>query len=304
MDRGKKRNKPVDSAEVPSSSKKKTAIESVNDIPKEKKRIKLTRGDLRSMTRDEIITKWEEQDEYIDWLLAVKGMEELSKLQESESKLTLQVQEATRRENVLNMRLATKQQELQDTMTQVHDLKQAQSPSTAQLHSMLMDPAVNLMFLKMKSELKDVKEKLAQAQSDLSAWKFSTDSATGKRLMTKCRMLLQENQELGKQLSQGKIAQLEAEIALQKKYSQELKTSQDELSEYVFQVDEEAEGLHSSILNSYSTAPTDLTVHNKLGGGVAANKLTSRVNGPLDTPPLLGGVGGNSKSSTSSNETH
>jgi len=40
-------------------------------------------------------------------------------------------------------------------------------------------------------------------------------------------MLLQENQELGKQLSQGKIAQLEAEIALQKKYSQELKTSQD-----------------------------------------------------------------------------
>lgn len=61
------------------------------------------------------------------------------------------------------------------TQTQVHDLKQSQSPSTAQLHSMLMDPAVNLMFLKMKSELKDVKEKLAQAQTDLSAWKFSTD---------------------------------------------------------------------------------------------------------------------------------
>lgn len=59
--------------------------------------------------------------------------------------------------------------------TQVHDLKQSQSPTTAQLHSMLMDPAVNLMFLKMKSELKDVKEKLAQAQTDLSAWKFSTD---------------------------------------------------------------------------------------------------------------------------------
>lgn len=61
------------------------------------------------------------------------------------------------------------------TQTQVHDLKQSQSPSTAQLHSMLMDPAVNLMFLKMKSELKDVKEKLTQAQTDLSAWKFSTD---------------------------------------------------------------------------------------------------------------------------------
>ena len=60
--------------------------------------------------------RWEEQDEYIEWLLAAKGMEEVEKLQETVTKLTLQVQEATRRENVLNMRLATKQQELQDTL--------------------------------------------------------------------------------------------------------------------------------------------------------------------------------------------
>ena len=45
--------------------------------------------------------------------------------------------------------------------------------------------------------------------------------------MAKCRMLIQENQELGRQLSQGRIAQLEAELALQKKYSEELKGSQD-----------------------------------------------------------------------------
>lgn len=63
-----------------------------------------------------IKVRWEEQDEYIEWLLAAKGMEEVEKLQETVSKLTLQVQEATRRENVLNMRLATKQQELQDTL--------------------------------------------------------------------------------------------------------------------------------------------------------------------------------------------
>ena len=45
--------------------------------------------------------------------------------------------------------------------------------------------------------------------------------------MAKCRMLIQENQELGRQISQGRIAQLEAELALQKKYSEELKSSQD-----------------------------------------------------------------------------
>lgn len=45
--------------------------------------------------------------------------------------------------------------------------------------------------------------------------------------MAKCRMLIQENQELGTKLSQGRVAQLEAELALQKKYSDELKGSQD-----------------------------------------------------------------------------
>ena len=45
--------------------------------------------------------------------------------------------------------------------------------------------------------------------------------------MARCRTLFQENQELGKQVSQGKVAQLEAEIAVQKEVNEELKNSQD-----------------------------------------------------------------------------
>ena len=45
--------------------------------------------------------------------------------------------------------------------------------------------------------------------------------------MAKCRGLLQENQDLGKQISQGRVAQLEAEVALQKKYNQEVKETQE-----------------------------------------------------------------------------
>lgn len=40
---------------------------------------------------------------------------------------------------------------------------------------MAVDPAVNLVFQRMKSQLADYKEKLEQAQNDLSAWKFSPD---------------------------------------------------------------------------------------------------------------------------------
>lgn len=45
--------------------------------------------------------------------------------------------------------------------------------------------------------------------------------------MAKCRGLLQENQELGKQISQGRVTQLEAEITLHKKYNQEIKQAQE-----------------------------------------------------------------------------
>ncbi len=40
---------------------------------------------------------------------------------------------------------------------------------------MLVDPAVNMVFQKMKTQLSDYREKLDQAQSDLSAWKFTPD---------------------------------------------------------------------------------------------------------------------------------
>ena len=43
------------------------------------------------------------------------------------------------------------------------------------MHSMAIDPAVNVVFQRMKSQLAEYKEKLEQAQNDLSAWKFSPD---------------------------------------------------------------------------------------------------------------------------------
>ena len=51
-------------------------------------------------------------------------------------------------------------------------------------------------------------------------------SQTGKRLMAKCRMLLTENEELGKVIASGRIAKLEGEIALEKKFVKEMKISQ------------------------------------------------------------------------------
>ncbi|XP_070217208.1 pre-mRNA-splicing regulator WTAP-like isoform X2 [Bos mutus] len=214
------------------------------------KKVRLSETDFKVMARDELILRWKQYEAYVQ---ALEGKytdlnsNDVTGLRESEEKLKQQ-QESARRENILVMRLATKEQEMQECTTQIQYLKQVQQPSVAQLRSAMVDPVINLLFLKMKSELEQTKDKLEQAQNELSAWKFTPDSQTGKKLMAKCRMLIQENQELGRQLSQGRIAQLEAELALQKKYSEELKSSQDELNDFIIQLDEEVEGMQSTIL--------------------------------------------------------
>ncbi len=57
-------------------------------------------------------------------------------------------------------------------------------------------------------------------------------SHTGKRLMAKCRKLLQENEELGKIVSSGNIASLETDIAYHKRLLTEI--TENEQSKHFF----------------------------------------------------------------------
>uniref|UniRef100_A0A1B0DF56 Uncharacterized protein n=1 Tax=Phlebotomus papatasi TaxID=29031 RepID=A0A1B0DF56_PHLPP len=110
--------------------------------------------------------------------------------------------------------------------TQISELKAAQAPGPSALKNALLDPAVNLLFQKLKTELVQTRARLEETQNELSAWKFTPDSNTGKRLMAKCRLLYQENEELGKMTSNGRLAKLEGDLALQKNISEELKKTQ------------------------------------------------------------------------------
>ncbi len=44
--------------------------------------------------------------------------------------------------------------------------------------------------------------------------------------MAKCRMLYQENEDLGKMIASGRLAKLESDLALQKSLTEEMKKSQ------------------------------------------------------------------------------
>ncbi|XP_050092382.1 mucin-5AC-like [Anopheles aquasalis] len=173
---------------------------------------------------------------------------ELQAVKESETKLKQQYSESQRRERILTRRLLAKDQEVQDYVNQITELKAAQAPGPAALRSALLDPAVNILFQKLKAELQATKAKLEETQNELSAWKFTPDSNTGKRLMAKCRLLYQENEELGKMTSNGRLAKLESELALQKSYNEEVKKSQLELDDFLQELDEDVEGMQGTIV--------------------------------------------------------
>ncbi|KAG5322239.1 FL2D regulator, partial [Pseudoatta argentina] len=217
--------------------------------PRQPRRVKLTQQQLDSLTKDELAAKWHEQDLYVECLEAQSAAQEgeLASLRESENKYRQQYIEASHREKILVRRLASKEQELQEYINQITEMKATQAPSTAALRSALLDPAVNILIQKLRQELITTKGKLEDTQNELSAWKFTPDSNTGKRLMAKCRLLYQENEELGRMIASGRIAKLEGELALQKSFSEEVKKSQSELDEFLQDLDEDVEGMQSTI---------------------------------------------------------
>merc|ERR1712098_391035 len=155
--------------------------------------------------------------------------------------------ETSRRAQLLVMRLTSKEAELQEMTATLAELKAAQAPSAAQLRQTLLDPAVNLIIQKLTKECEQLKKAAEEAQNELAAWKFTPDSATGKRLMAKCRQLYQENEDLGKMIASGRLAKLEGELALQKNLTEEMKKNQLEMDEFMAELDEDVEGMQSTI---------------------------------------------------------
>ena len=192
-------------------------------------------ADADSVNPETLLALWKEQDRYLDQLDA-KFQEDSVVLRDLEVK-------RARREQLLAMRLQVKEQEIQELSNQVSELKAAQVPSTTQLRSTLVDPGVNVIIQQLQKELEEARKKQQETQEELSAWKFTPDSATGKRLMSKCRQLIQENEEIGKMISGGRLAKLEGELAMQRTLCEEMKKNQLEMDEFVQELDEDVEGM-------------------------------------------------------------
>ncbi|OQR71445.1 pre-mRNA-splicing regulator WTAP-like [Tropilaelaps mercedesae] len=213
--------------------------------PPPPKPTRLTKTELETVGRETLLLRYAECEEYIRFLEATAGA---SGAAEERQRIKNQLLEVTRRENQLVMKLTIKEQQLQELQSEVESLRARQIPqNSAQLRATLLDPAVNMLFEKMRQELDQTKAKLDETQNELSAWKFTPDSNTGKRLMAKCRLLYQENEELGRMVASGRLAKLEGDLALHRSFAHEMKSSQQEQDEFLLELDEEVEGMQSTI---------------------------------------------------------
>lgn len=157
--------------------------------------------------------------------------------------------EQRRRESKVVLRAAVCESEKRKLSETVAGLQRAVQPAQKQMRALMLDPSVNAEIMRLREQVKDLERREKAAQQELEASQFQASSIAGKKLMQKCKELQAENEQLGKELSEGKVAKLESTIALQKEHAKELRRSLAESREWVDMLDEELEVAQGTIFN-------------------------------------------------------
>ena len=174
--------------------------------------------------------------------------EELEALRAAERHHQLELAGKRRRESALVLKLALKERDTRELQTQVRELRQAMRPAHSQVSKLLLDPSVNAEIMKLREQVKEARQKQANAEQELEASQFQSGSIAGKKLVQKCKELQAENEQLGEELSEGKVQKLQSEAVLQKEYAAELAKALAETREWVEQLHEELDVSQAAIL--------------------------------------------------------
>ena len=111
-----------------------------------------------------------------------------------------------------------------------------------------VDPLVNSIIIQLKKDLEETKRKKDELQLELNSTKFTQESQINKRLIAKCRRLLHENEELGKIISSGNVAQLEHDLAYHKQLINESSENEQNINSFLLEMDNQMDLMHSTIL--------------------------------------------------------
>lgn len=206
---------------------------------------------------------------------------DLHELRAAERRMQRDMGAMRRKEAAMVLRIALKEREGAEYREQIREQREALRPSHTQTTTLLLDPAVNAEIMRLREKVKEAQRKEKEAQDQLQASQFQSGSIAGKKLMQKCKELQvrglailtaadrracarrqprrsyhptractqAENDQLGKDLSEGRVQKLRAEVALQKEYSSELKKALGETREWVEHLSEELDTSQALVLS-------------------------------------------------------
>eukprot|EP00397_Hematodinium_sp_SG-2012_P064082 GEMP01089824.1.p1 GENE.GEMP01089824.1~~GEMP01089824.1.p1 ORF type:complete len:192 (+),score=50.26 GEMP01089824.1:44-619(+) len=117
------------------------------------------------------------------------------------------------------------------------------STSKTSLRQGLVDPVVNMEILLLRQKLREKEQKIESLQDEINSSSFDPKSISGQKLMKKCRALLEENQDLGRQLAEEKFQDLTVLLKAEKKKCEQLKEKLKESTEFCSVLDDENEKL-------------------------------------------------------------
>ncbi len=141
---------------------------------------------------------------------------DLQELRAAERRTQRELLQQRRRESAIVLRLALKERENAELCQLNEELRGAAQPPHSQAKTLLLDPAVNAEIMRMREEVKASQKREREAHDELQASQFQSGSIAGKKLVQKCKELQAENEQLGLELSEGRVQKLKADAALQK----------------------------------------------------------------------------------------
>ncbi|VDM16924.1 unnamed protein product [Hydatigera taeniaeformis] len=117
-----------------------------------------------------------------------------------------------------------------------------------QIHQLnVLDPAIDFVYQKASEAAQSGKMRLQQSFDDLIAWKFTPDSASGKRLMACMRELLERNKHLGAINQMDRLSALESETQMQVSCIREYMKTAQELNAVLQESSTDLDGVQSSL---------------------------------------------------------
>lgn len=263
-------------------------------------------GEILQLSNEDFKQLWHQQTKYLQFLeqLLTSGDDDFKKCESAVDKSIEQLQ----------LDLVSVKSGAKTTASSADEIDLFSPPVESK--GTLIDPCVNLLVQKLRSDLKEREKRIDNVTSELNAWQLtSTDGCTidEKRAMARCRMLAHENNELGDKVSESRLSDFKAHLDQQKGALSEIRQDIDVCCDVASELDLDLGALQGTIMQLYQAlrtkgkASSDLVAsleYNKSGSSSRSKSASrSKTTSSSSSRGVSGSSAKASKSSASSHST-